>query len=321
MSRSNQVLDNFRIKFPEKKKLRFFFLFIILSFTFWIITKLSNIYDSSTSFSITLTDVPDHILPKNTDSMELNADLTGSGFQLLLYKFINNEIIISIKDADFSSDLAHVDVLDQQFSIQQQLFQNTVIKQIKESSLTFEFNRLIRKKIPIFPVIDIHYKLGYERSEDWRIKPDSVWVAGPLNIMDTLNRFPTQTLKKKNVDKLIIEKLKLEEITQLKPDFSEVEITAAVNKFTEKTLEARVNIKNLPDSLTIKLFPHSVETTFLVLMDNIDEIGSSDFLFYCDFNDTHGGKVSSLTIKLDNEPDGVRNIRWKPNRIDYLIRQ
>ena len=88
MARSNEVFDNFRIKFPEKKKFRFFFLFVILSFTFWIITKLSNIYDSSISFSITLTDVPDYIVPKNIGSLELNADISGSGFQLLLYKYV-----------------------------------------------------------------------------------------------------------------------------------------------------------------------------------------------------------------------------------------
>ena len=129
MSSSNQVLDDFRIKFPEKKKFRFFFLFVILSFTFWIITKLSNIYDSSISFNIKLTDVPNYIVPKNSGSLELNADISGSGFQLLLYKFINNEINISVKDGDFSLDLAHVNLMDQKFSIQQQLFQNTVIKQ------------------------------------------------------------------------------------------------------------------------------------------------------------------------------------------------
>ena len=321
MARSNEVFDNFRIKFPEKKKFRFFFLFVILSFTFWIITKLSNIYDSSISFSITLTDVPDYIVPKNTGSLELNADISGSGFQLLLYKFINDEIIISVKDGDFNLDLAHVNLLDQKFSIQQQLFQNTIVKQLNESILNFEFDRLIRKKVPILPIIDINYKLGYERAEDWRIIPDSVWVAGPSNIIDTLNHFPTQAFKKNKVDKQIREILKLSEIPQLKSDLSEVQITAAVNKFTEKTLETFINIKNLPDSLTIKLFPKSVETTFLVLMDNIEEINSSDFLFYCDFNDTHGGKANSLKIKLDNKPDGVRNIRWNPKRLDYLIRQ
>ena len=260
MSRSNQVLENVRIKFPEKKKFRFFFLFVILSFTLWIITKLSNIYDSSISFRVTLTDVPNYIVPKNRGSLELNADISGSGFQLLLYKFINDELIISVKDGDFGLDLAHVNLLDQKFSIQQQLFQNTVIKQLNQSSLTFKFDRLIRKKVPIIPIVDINYKLGYERAEDWRIKPDSVWVAGPSNIMDTLRNFPTLTFKKNKVDKLITDKLKLSEIKGLKPDLSEVDISAEVYKFTEKTLETFINIKNLPDSLTIKLFPNRVET-------------------------------------------------------------
>ncbi|MBB13169.1 MAG: hypothetical protein CMC78_03260 [Flavobacteriaceae bacterium] len=321
MERSNQVLNNFRIKFPEKKKFRFFLLFLVLSFTFWIITKLSNIYDSSISFSINLTDVPNYIVPKNTASLELNANIRASGFQLLLYKLVNDEIIISVKDGDFSLDLAHVNLMDQKLSIQQQLFQNTVVKEFNKSTLTFKFDRLIRKKVPIFPIIDINYKLGYERAEDWRIEPDSVWVAGPSNIMDTLNHFPTQTFKKNKVEKPISERIKLSEIPQLKPDLREVEITAAVYKFTEKTLETFINIKNLPDTLTIKLFPKSVETTFLVLLDNIEEIGSSDFLFYCDFNDTFGGKVNSLEIKLDNKPDGVRNVRWNPKSLDYLIRQ
>ena len=212
-------------------------MFVILSFTFWIITKLSNIYDSSISFSISLTDVPDYIVPKNISSLELNADISGSGFQLLLYKFINDEIIISVKDGDFNLDLAHVNLLDQKFSIQQQLFQNTVVKQLNQSILNFEFDRLIRKKVPIFPIIDINFKLGYERAEDWRIIPDSVWVSGPSNLIDTLNHFPTKAFKKNKVHKQITEILKLSEIPKLKPEVSEVEITAAVNKFTEKTLK------------------------------------------------------------------------------------
>ena len=86
-------------------------------------------------------------------------------------------------------------------------------------------------------------------------------------------------------------------------------------------METFVNIKNLPDSLIIKLFPQSVQTTFIVLIDNIEEIKSSDFLFYCDFNDTKNGISNSLNIKLDNHPQGVRNIRWSPKKLDYLIRQ
>ena len=321
MVKSKQALNYLQFKFLNKKKFRFFFPFVLISLTFWIITKLSNTYNSSITFNITLTDIPDFIIPKNTGSLILNADIIGSGVQLLLYKFINDEIIISLKDGDFSSDLAHIDLLGQQFSIQQQLFQNTTVNQFQPSILTFEFDRLIRKKIPILPLMDINYKLGFERFGDWVTKPDSVWVSGPSNIMDTLTYLPTENFKKNKVDKHINERLRLREIPQLKFDFSYVKVTALVNRFTEKTLETFVNIKNLPDSLIIKLFPQSVQTTFIVLIDNIEEIKSSDFLFYCDFNDTKNGISNSLNVKLDNHPQGVRNIRWSPSKLDYLIRQ
>ena len=94
-----------------------------------------------------------------------------------------------------------------------------------------------------------------------------------------------------------------------------------IKKFTEKTVETFVSIKNLPDTLSIKLFPQRVKSTFLVLIDNVDKIKSNDFLFYCDFNDTQIGTTNNLNVKLDNPPIGVRNIRWEPKKLDYLIRQ
>ena len=108
MVKSKQALNYLQFKFLNKKKFRFFFPFVLISLTFWIITKLSNTYNSSISFNITLTDIPDFIIPKNTGSLILNADIIGSGVQLLLYKFINDEIIISL---NFSSILDVIEVL------------------------------------------------------------------------------------------------------------------------------------------------------------------------------------------------------------------
>ena len=53
----------------------------------------------------------------------------------------------------------------------------------------------------------------------------------------------------------------------LKFEVNNTSISASVRKFTEKTVSAFINIKNLPDSLAIKLFPQSVAVTFSVLLD------------------------------------------------------
>ena len=75
MVKSKQALNYLQFKFLNKKKFRFFFPFVLISLTFWIITKLSNTYNSSISFNITLTDIPDFIIPKNTTILHPEIDL------------------------------------------------------------------------------------------------------------------------------------------------------------------------------------------------------------------------------------------------------
>ena len=321
MTKMDQSFENLQIKFPEKKKFRIFFLFVFLSFIFWVITKLSNTYNSEILFKVTLTEIPDLILPKPAQELSFTADVSASGFQLLLYHFVNNEINISIQNGDYSSELAQVDLFDQRFMIQQQLYQSSIVNQFQPDILSFAYDQLKRKKVPVLPMMEIDFKPGYERVEDWTITPDSIWVVGPTDLINPLNFYPTKFVQKQNVAKNISENIGLEIIQQLKPETNKVRIEAQVNKFTEKTLDVFVNIKNLPDSLTIKLFPQSVKTTFLVLMDRAQGIRSSDFFFHCDFNDTKDNATSSLDVKLDRKPDGVRNIRWEPIEVDYLIRQ
>ena len=94
-----------------------------------------------------------------------------------------------------------------------------------------------------------------------------------------------------------------------------------VKRFTEKSLEVLINIKNLPDSLAIKLFPQSLEVTFLILIDKAEGITASDFNFICDFNKVQKTKKNTLDVLLDIKPKGVSNVRWKPKKVDYLIRK
>jgi hypothetical protein len=110
-------------------------------------------------------------------------------------------------------------------------------------------------------------------------------------------------------------------LDQIKFETSDVLIQAKVNRFTEKSLDAFIHIKNLPDSLAIKLFPQTLQLTFSVLVDKAEGIKPSDFNFYCDFRKIQLTEQNTLDIFLENEPEGVRNIRWQPKKVDYLIRK
>ena len=78
-------------KLPSKARLRFFLLFVFVSFSFWISTKLSNTYNLEQTFSINWNDVPEGVIIYETE-YKLNASIKASGIEILFYRLFMNEL-------------------------------------------------------------------------------------------------------------------------------------------------------------------------------------------------------------------------------------
>ena len=314
-------LEYFKLKFPGKNRIRYFSLFLTLSSLFWIITKLSNSYSSSVNFEVKFVDVPSLVILDPNIKISIKADITSSGFQLLIYHYFKKSIRVTLDNADFSDNLAEINLVDQKLILQQQLYQNATLNLISPAKLTFSFSLLQRKKIPLIPPSQIDFKPGYDTAGDWIIEPDSIWVYGPSQKIDSLNKYVVPQLSKENIDENIDERVDIIPWDQIQFERNVISIKVPVKRFTEESLEVFINIKNVPESLAIKLFPQSLKVTFLVLLDKAEAIKSGDFKFTCDFEKSHSNTKNTLDISLEMKPEGVRNIRWKPKEVDYLIRK
>jgi hypothetical protein len=313
--------EYFRLRFPGKKRLRFFSFFFALSLLFWIITKLSNTYSSSVEFKINFVDIPPLVVLEQDVVSKMKVDITASGFQLLVYHFFKDDINVSIENADYGGNLAEIDLMDQKFSLQKQLYQNAILNRVSPPQLNFSFGKLKRLKIPVIPPDEINFKPGYDQAGEWVIEPDSVWVYGTSKKVNALNGLSIQPLSQETVDNNIEEKVKLLPIDQIRFETESVLIKTSVKRFTEKSIDAFINIKNLPDSLSIKLFPQSLKVTFLVLVDKAESISAADFKFSCDYSQAQSKDENSLEVFMEMKPEGVSKVRWKPKKVDYLIRK
>jgi len=314
-------LEYLRIRFPDKKRLRFFSIFVAVSFLFWIITKLSNSYSSFVEFDVNFVNAPPLIVLDENPNGRLRTDITASGFELLIYHFIKNEINVSIENADYNLGIGKIDIMDQKFGLQQQLYKNVRLNRVSPSHLNFKYGKLKRLKVPILPPNNINFKPGYDQAESWHIQPDSVWIYGPSKEVNKINGLSIESMKENDIDGDIEETLKLLPINEIQFETQEVLVKTKVKRFTEKSIDAFINIKNLPDSLAIKLFPQSINVTFLVLIEKADIISALDFKFSCDYDQAQTNYTNSLDIFLEAKPNYVRKVKWKIKKVDYLIRK
>jgi len=81
----------------NNKRLRIFLLFLVLSFLFWMLIKLSKNYISDVEFNLVYTDEPKNKLIEKKPDDKVVLTLKTMGFKLLNYSLKKKELSYSLK--------------------------------------------------------------------------------------------------------------------------------------------------------------------------------------------------------------------------------
>ena len=320
MANKRVGLDSLIKKLPSQGRFRFFLLFVFVSFTFWLSTKLSNIYTLEQSFTFLLTDVPEGIIPSDT-SRKMKASVTASGFEILLYRLFDKSVTISLQEADFSSTLGRVSLRNQQFSIEQQLFDNTRLNQIYPENLNIVYSRLDEKRVAVVPQTQIQLRAGYLSDIAIQSKPDSILVRGPKSILDTLKGVSTMFFEATDVYEGILQEVGLKPIPELQFVQENVQLLMPVSRYSEKEFVLQVEVINLPLGVRVKLFPPTAKLRATLPMALLNTVKESDFRLVVDCENLQDQESKSLKLTLLKQPPGLKQLIWEPEKVNYLIRK
>jgi hypothetical protein len=320
MANKRVGLDSLIKKLPSQGRFRFFLLFVFVSFTFWLSTKLSNIYTLEQSFTLLLTEVPEGIIPSDT-SRKIKASVTASGFEILLYRLFDKSVTISLQEADFSSTLGRVSLRNQQFSIEQQLFDNTRLNQIYPENLNIVYSRLDEKRVAVVPQTQIQLRAGYLSDFPIQSKPDSILVRGPKSILDTLKGVSTMFFEGTDVYEGISQEVGLKSIPELQLEQETVQLVMPVSRYSEKEFVLQVEVINLPLGVRVKLFPPTAKLRATLPMALLNTVKKSDFRLVVDCENLQDQESKSLKLTLLKQPPGLKQLIWEPEEVNYLIRK
>ncbi len=126
------------------------------------------------------------------------------------------------------------------------------ILDILPDTLTFIFDEMVRKELPIIP--DIKYSLArqYLLIDKIRTYPDSIVASGPASILDTLKGVYTVQVTYADLKRAVTEEIEIESIPGVTVSLEDVELTIPVEQFTEASFKVLIKAGNLPDSLVLK---------------------------------------------------------------------
>lgn len=302
-----------------------FFLFVVLAFVLWMLAKFSKDYEATVLFDVSYEGLPKNKVLQNTPPNTIPIHIKGTGFKLISAKLFGGDIKLSAANLINLKENQYYILLNQQeLSIEKQMTSGLSIDYFVKDSVFFDLGYLATKKVPVHIVADINFMPGYDFVDELSARPDSIEISGPDGMLDTITHIKTSRLTLGEVNNAIEENVSLEvpnAAIQFIQDIKEVQLNAAVDRFTEGVLEVPFEIDNLPENIKINAYPKTVKLSFKVGLSNFNKINENSFSVRCDYAFSEQNELTYLIPKLDIISDLVKDVKIVPNRIDFLIQK
>lgn len=311
-----------KIKSPN---FRTFLVFLLISFLIWTIEKMRQNYTVEINYRIAVTDVPDEYVVE-TDSLDpIRAIVSGDGLDLLRmpnkkHRVINvniNQIRKTIIDGCKTAIL-----MPRRYThdLSQTLPDHITLERIEADTIYIPLLTKAKKLLPVVVCDNVTLEPQHMYSAPRIVEPDSVWVSGTNNIVDTMQAVYTKKTSPIVLHDTISLSLNFDIPHSVEVSAPCVQVTYPVETYTEKNINVPITAINLPHGYNFKAFPPMVRVTTSVGLSKFDKLTPNDIDIVADLQEiTPGSKQQKIKLRLANYPDYVRNISYSPIFVEFLL--
>lgn len=299
---------------------------LAIATVFWFLNALSKEYSVDLAFPVRYTNMPANKVLANNPPKQFILKVNSYGFTILRHKLSMafSPIIFNVNEFTGgrieNSDKTRFSIATRQFikRLSGQVSNELQIVEIQPDTIYFEFDRLVKRQVKVKPDINYTFKKQFYASGSVFSEPDSIVIAGPESILDTLRYVETRAQSFGELDKTITQTIHLKEYDNLELEPKQVSVTIPLEEFTQKQLMVPIRVIDAPGDVIIKLFPERVKLSFLVGLSHFNEINEGQFVLTVPYADIES-KKPVLGVSILSHPQYILSISVSPEQVEYLI--
>lgn len=301
-----------------------FSVFLACSFMIWLVSNLSETYESRALFDLNFESLPEGVALEKGMQQELRLKLRASGFRFLTGSFGQQELKINLSGLAEQEGLYYLTRTELSAQIEKQLTNSVSLLELELDNDTLFIGAypLIRKTVPIRPNLELSVTQNYRLYGEVVVIPDSVEIEGPASELNQTTEIATQLIILENISDDFSEKSLLlhpEPLVNSKLSVSTVLVKGEIDRFSEQEVKVDISRKGIPDSVAIQLLPTQVSLICRGRPENLKRLKASDFEVETFFSDvSHIGTASSLALRLTKQPDSILSVRITPARVRVI---
>ena len=307
----------------NKRSFLTFLIFLALSTALWLLIKLSEEYNTQTTFLFRIEGVPADkwiAAPEQTAKFSMTTD----GFHTLQFEMIREVrrcVSVHLDEVPYRLENGNTYSFSSQYvaeKIAKRLNIDPSDISMNDAMVYFTMDAMKSKTVPVVLRSELKTQRQYDVYGQPALTPATVTVYGPEEVLDTLKAVKTVKLHKIGLSENFSESVPLDlPDGLLQSEVSAVKVDVEVERFTETDVLVPLVP---PDSLRVRFFPEAVTVKCLVAIRDYADLAPDLFRVECDRQqfDAH---QPLLDVRLVEWPQPVQVLDVKPDKVEYLIVQ
>lgn len=314
--------------FGTSKRFYAFLICLVISTCIWLLIALSKNYTTVIRFPVVYANLPTEQVVTNELPEEVSLQVQSYGFQLLSYKVFGGAPI-TIDAADYESkplgNIYTSFVLTKSLlnEISDQLDGETNVTRVWPDTIFMNFSDLMDKQLSVRPIIDLTFKDQFKQLGEIKIDPATVFVSGPVSVLDTMEYLYTLPITMNDVseDVTVTTRYTVSNIKDMEFSNDGVLVTVPVDEFTEGDMEVEIIAVNVPAGYDYKVFPSQAIISYNVGMKDYDRIRAEMFQAVVELPDS-ADRVgqTEFQLYLTRQPEEVQGVRIEPQQVEVILR-
>ena len=306
----------------NQRKARVFSVFLACSFVIWLVSNLSESYESRALFGLEYDRVPEGLALEKGIQQQLRLKLRASGFRFLTRSFGEKSLTINLNSLNEDNNGAYYLTRSQlSGQIEKQLTNAVSLLELELDSDTLYIAAypLKQKTVPIRPNLQLNVAKNYRLYGEVEVIPDSVVIEGPEYELSKTMEITTQPVSLQEVSSDFSEQTSLlhpESLMNSTLSASTVLVKGEVDRFSEQEIRIEISRKGIPDSVPVQLFPENVSLICRGRPENLKKLSPASFrveTVQTDLNEW--STATSLALQVTKQPDSILSVRIVPARV------
>ncbi len=322
LDRIDNAVSRFLKSKKYRKKLSTYFLFFLISFSFWFLSMLSRNHETTINIPISFSNFsPDLIVPETVPE-NINVRVKAPGFSIIFFNFFNYSFLdLNVSSSKSKPIKGGKEIFwlmnSKRRKIAHILGSSMEIMDVNPSRLSIYTQYKALKKVPVKLEDNIRLKGEYWISE-LKLLPDSITIYGNKLQLDTINYVFTEKLDVSNLSDNKEFVINLQQIKGTTCKTSSVAVIISVGPFVEETIIKPISVNNLKKGYSVKLFPETIEVTVRAPREKYLLLKTDFFNAEVDLIQM-SSKNNSLDVSINNLPSDIKLQMVFPERVEYLL--